>query len=240
MVNSKKITYQEFHAGAHVSKLNWLRAAVLGANDGVVSMAGLVLGVAGATNSTSVILTAGIAGIVAAAISMAVGEYVSVSSSRDMEKALLDKETFELKHYPKEELEELAQMYEKKGLSRKTAKQVAEELSAKDPLRAHYDIELRIDPENLINPWHAAVASAIAFVAGGIVPLAAIILPAQDFRVQITFLSVVAALVITGTFSALVGGASIPRAVARVVTGGILAMGVTYVIGRAFGLSGLI
>src|SRR3989344_4322908 len=111
----------KYHIQSHESKLNWLRAAVLGANDGIVSIAGLVVGVAGATNSGVIILTAGVAGIIAGAISMAAGEYVSVSSSRDTEKALLELERFELKNFPEEELKELAKIYEKKGLSKKTA-----------------------------------------------------------------------------------------------------------------------
>ena len=240
MESSKQITYQEFHAGGHISKLNWLRAAVLGANDGIVSIAGLVLGVAGATNSQIIILTAGIAGIIAGAISMAAGEYVSVSSSKDTEKALLDKERFELEHFPKQELKELAQIYNQKGLSKKTAMIVAKELTAKDPIAAHFDAELRIDPENLTNPWHAAFASAVAFLMGALIPLLAIIIPSASYRVSFTFISVVIALVITGTLSAKAGGASVKRAVIRVVAGGILAMAVTYEIGKLFNLSGTI
>lgn len=236
---SSVATYKEFHVSRHESKLNWLRATVLGANDGIISTAGLVLGVAAATNSLLVIVTAGIAGIIAGAISMAAGEYVSVSSSRDMEKALLDKERFELKNFPKRELEELAEIYEHKGLSRQTAKKVAIELTKHDPLKAHFDAELRIDPENLTNPWHAAAASAISFTIGGVLPILAISIPPEAFRIQITFISVVVALVITGTFSAKAGEANIARAIFRVVLGGILAMGITYGIGRMFGVSGI-
>lgn len=230
--------YEEFHVQRHESKLNWLRAAVLGANDGIVSIAGLVVGVAGATNSFAVILTAGIAGITAGAISMAAGEYVSVSSSRDMEKSLLEKERFELENFPKRELEELARIYEHKGLTKTTAKKVALELTAKDPLKAHFDAELRIDPENLTSPWHAALASAVSFTGGGLIPLLAISFP-SDFRVQITFVAVILALIIIGTLSARAGGANVLRAVLRVVAGGILAMAVTYEIGKFFGVSGL-
>lgn len=226
-----------FHIQSHESKLNWLRAAVLGANDGIVSIAGLVVGVAGATNSSLVILTAGVAGIIAGAISMAAGEYVSVSSSRDTERALLAKERFELEHYPKEELEELAKIYQHKGLSEKTAKIVAQELTAKDPIAAHFDAELKIDPENLTNPWHAALASAVSFFFGSMIPLFAIALPAENIRVPVAFIAVILALILTGAFSAKIGGASIPRAVVRVVAGGILAMAVTYAIGRIFGIS---
>lgn len=229
--------FKEPHIQRHEPKLNWLRAAVLGGNDGIVSIAGLVVGVAGANSSPFVILTAGVAGIVAGAISMAAGEYVSVSSSRDMEKALLDKERFELKNFPKEELEELTGIYRKKGLTRKTAELVAKELTAKDPIAAHFDAELRIDPENLTNPWHAAFASASSFTLGGLIPLLAINFPDSSLRIIVTFLLVIVALVITGTFSARVGGADPKRAVLRIVLGGIIAMAVTYVIGRLVGVA---
>src|SRR6185437_166686 len=147
--STKNAHHHEPHKTKTTAKLNWLRASVLGANDGIVSVAGIVVGVAGATNNPNIILTAGIAGIVAGSISMAAGEYVSVSSSRDIEKAMLKKEKYELEHYPEEELEELAQIYERKGLSKKTARTVAEELTAKDPYAAHIDAELNIDPEDL-------------------------------------------------------------------------------------------
>ena len=227
-------THPEQHSAGHESKLNWLRAGVLGANDGIVSTAGLVVGVAGATQSISVIITAGMAGIIAGAISMAAGEYVSVSSSRDTEKALLDKERFELKNYPKEELEELAQIYQQKGLSKKTAITVAKELTAHNAEAAHFDAELGIDPHNLTNPWHAAIASALSFLAGAIIPLVVIILPPLHFRIPVTFISVLIALAITGTLSAKIGGANSIKASIRVVAGGALAMAVTYGIGSIF------
>lgn len=234
----KKLPFEP-HVLNQTAKLNWLRAGVLGANDGIVSIAGLVLGVAGATTSSTVILTAGIAGIVAGAISMAAGEYVSVSSSRDTEKALLDKERYELKNYPEKELEELAGIYEEKGLSRKTAEQVAKELSDKDPIAAHFDAELHIDPDNLTNPWHAATASAIAFLLGAVIPLIAITLPPQELRVPIAFISVIIALAITGAVSAKVGQANAPKAMLRVISGGALAMIVTYSIGKYFKINGI-
>jgi len=229
----------EPHAKSTVSKLNWLRASVLGANDGIVSIAGLVLGVAGATSSPQVIITAGVAGIIAGAISMAAGEYVSVSSSRDTEKALLKREREELKKFPEAELEELIYLYERKGLSRKTATVVAKELTKKDAFAAHVDIELGIDPDNLTNPWHAAIASAFSFLAGALIPLVAIILPPQDLRVPVAFISVVIALAATGVISAKIGGASSLRATARVVVGGVFAMIVTYTIGRLFNVVGI-
>lgn len=229
---------KEPHSQSTVSKLNWLRAAVLGANDGIVSIAGLVLGVAGATSSPEVIITAGVAGIVAGAISMAAGEYVSVSSSRDTEHALLQKERDELKNFPDAELLELVIIYEKKGLSRQTATKVAEELTKKDAFAAHVDAELGIDPNNLTNPWHAAFASACAFLAGAMIPLVAIILPPENIRIPVAFGSVILALAATGVISAKVGGASPMRATIRVVLGGALAMVVTYTIGRIFHVSG--
>jgi vacuolar iron transporter family protein len=236
---SNKSSHPEPHGVSHVSKLNWLRAAVLGANDGIVSIAGLVLGVAGATSSIGVILAAGTAGIIAGAISMAAGEYVSVSSSRDTEKALLEKERRELKEYPKEELEELACIYEQKGLSKKTARIVADELTAKDPIAAHFDAELGIDPNDLTNPWHAASASAASFFVGAIIPLVAILLPPASLKIPVAFVSVILALIVTGVLSATVGGANPVRATVRVVLGGAIAMIVTYAIGTFFKVSGI-
>jgi len=221
------------------TKLNWLRAGVLGANDGIVSVAGVIVGVAGATNSLTVILAAGIASIIAGAISMAAGEYVSVSSSRDTEKALLEYEKQELRDYPEEELEELAQIYENKGLSKKTAHQVAKELTEHDAMAAHFDAELGIDPNNLTSPWHAAFASALSFFVGSLIPLIILLLSPQTLRVPITFIAVIFALAITGITSAKIGGANIPKAVIRVVIGGALAMIVTYIIGRLFGMTGI-
>ena len=236
---TKNSHHHEPHNTKTVSKLNWLRASVLGANDGIVSIAGLVVGVAGATSNQQVIFTAGLAGVIAGAISMAAGEYVSVSSSRDTEKAMLKKEKYELENYPEEELEELAHIYENKGLSKKTAHIVAEELTAKDPYAAHIDAELNIDPNDLTNPWHAAFASAASFLAGAIIPILAVTLPPVPLRVPLTFFSVLIALAITGTISARVGNANVLRATARVVIGGALAMAVTYGVGHLFGVSGI-
>ena len=225
----------EPRGGGTSRRLNWLRAGVLGANDGTVSTAGLVVGVAGATVATGPVLTAGVAGVVAGAVSMALGEYVSVSSQRDTERALLAKERTELARFPERELDELAAMYTAKGLTLGTARLVAEELTAKDAFAAHADIELRIDPESLTNPWHAAGASAIAFTVGSLLPLIAILLPPPGARVGVTFVVVVLALAATGAVSARLGSASVGRAVARVVTGGALAMAVTFAIGQFVG-----
>jgi len=221
------------------SRINWLRAAVLGANDGIVSVSSVIVGVAGASDSRSFILTAGIAALVAGALSMAVGEYVSVSAQRDTEKALLRKERIELETVPEQELEELVVIYQKKGLSRSTAEVVAKELTARDAFAAHVDAELGIDPNNLTNPLHAAYASGAAFFCGAIIPIVAIIVSSTSMHVIATFISVIVALIITGSLSAYAGGASKRVAVIRVVLGGVLAMAVTFGIGKLFGISGI-
>jgi VIT1/CCC1 family predicted Fe2+/Mn2+ transporter len=219
-------------------RLNWLRAAVLGANDGVVSIAGLVVGVAGASASRSVVLTAGLAGLFAGALAMAVGEYVSVSSQRDSERALLTLERRQLAESPQAELAELASLYRAKGLSPALALQVAAELTAHDAFAAHAEAELGIDPQSLTNPWHAAMASFFAFTGGALFPLLAILSPAP-IRVAVTALVVLACLVVTGATGARLGHAPTGRAVGRNVLGGALAMAVTYGIGTALGTTGL-
>jgi VIT1/CCC1 family predicted Fe2+/Mn2+ transporter len=239
MTKEQVFIHPEPQTSNHSSRLNWLRAGVLGANDGIVSISGLVVGMAGATNSFRVILAAGLAGIIAGAISMAAGEYVSVSSQRDSEKALLAKERRELRENPKEELEELTVLYEQQGLSRKTAEQVAKELTEHDAFAAHAAVELRIDPDELTNPWHAAFASAISFLVGALIPLVAIVLPPALIRVPVTFVAVLLTLAITGLISARIGGAPAKEATIRVVLGGLLAMVVTYGIGRLFGMAGV-
>lgn len=225
----------EPHVGAINTKLNWLRAGVLGANDGIVSVAGIVIGVAAATVERTPILTAGIAGLVAGALSMALGEYVSVSTQRDTEQALLDKERRELIEEPEAELRELTGIYRSKGLSPETARAVAEELTAHDAFAAHVDVELGIDPDELTNPWHAAISSAIAFTVGAMLPLLAILLPPPSSRIPITFAAVLLALGITGWMSARLGGSDPKLATRRVVIGGAIAMAITYAIGRLVG-----
>ncbi len=225
--------------GSSNQKLNWLRAAVLGANDGIVSIAGLVVGVAGATDSKGVILTAGMAGVVAGALSMAAGEYVSVSSQRDSERALLEKESSSLDANPDAELEELTTIYQSKGLSRKTAVTVAAELTSHDAFRAHAEAKHGLNPDDLTNPWHAAIASACAFVAGASIPMTIILIPPVHLRVPVTFAAVILALAITGAASAHAGGARKRRAIIRVIIGGALAMAITYAIGKFSGVSGI-
>jgi VIT1/CCC1 family predicted Fe2+/Mn2+ transporter len=227
----------EPHEQNHAARLNWLRAGVLGANDGIVSTAGLVIGVAAATTSRTAILTAGLAGLAAGAMSMAAGEYVSVSTQRDTEQALLAKERRELEEMPEQELAELAALYEQRGLSPALAQQVAVELTEHDALAAHAEVELGIDPEALTNPWHAAWASMLAFTVGALLPLLAILLPPAGGRIPLTAAAVVVALAVTGWVSARLGGAPMRPAVLRNVGGGVLAMAVTYGIGSLVGLS---
>ena len=218
-------------------KLNWIRAAVLGANDGIVSVAGLVVGIAGATTNKHTIIMAGIAGLVAGALSMAAGEYVSVSSQRDTEKALIEQEKALLEENPEKELKELADIYHNKGLSKKTAKQVAVELTAHDPIKAHLDAEMNISEDDLTNPTHAAIASALSFTIGALVPVISIILPPVNLRVPIAFASVIVALVITGYVSATLGQSRRRKATIRVIIGGVFAMIITYYVGRLFGVN---
>jgi VIT1/CCC1 family predicted Fe2+/Mn2+ transporter len=228
----------EPHRGGTATRLNWLRAGVLGANDGIVSTAGLVVGVAAATSARTPIVTAGIAGLAAGAVAMALGEYVSVSSQRDTERALLAKERVELTQSPEHELAELAGLFQAKGLTSATARQVARELTAHDAFASHAEAELGIDPDTLTNPWHAAAASAASFTLGALLPVLAILLPAA-IRIPVTFVVVLLALAATGTVSAQLGGAPRNRAITRVVVGGALAMIVTFGIGQLFGAVGL-
>ena len=222
-----------------VARLNWLRAGVLGAMDGIVSTAGLVIGVAGATSARGPILTAGVAGLVAGAVSMALGEYVSVSSSRDSERALLDQELAEIAADPGGECAELAAIYRAKGLSADTAWLVANELTGKDAFAAHADAELGIDPLALVDPGHAAAASAVAFALGALLPLFAILgLPAA-WRVPGTFVVVLIALAGAGAVAAAIGGARRTPAVLRIVLGGAAGMAFTFLVGRVLGATAL-
>jgi VIT1/CCC1 family predicted Fe2+/Mn2+ transporter len=222
------------------ARLNWLRAGVLGANDGIVSVAALVVGVAGATTEFGALLAAGLAAVIGGAISMALGEYVSVSSSKDSQQALIAKETRELREQPEEELAELAALYQAKGVSRETAAQVARELTAHDALAAHLDAELNIREEDVASPWHAAFASAISFVAGAVLPMLAILLPPDPLRVPITFAATLLALAGTGALGAYLGEARLGPATIRVVVGGALALAATYLIGSWLGVSGVL
>lgn len=217
-------------------RLNVLRAGVLGANDGIVSTAGLVLGVAATTTDGKRILVAGLAGLVAGALSMAAGEYVSVSTQRDTEKAALALERRELRDDPEGELTELAGIYEAKGLTPELAREVATQLHAGDrTLEAHAEAELGITIGQLASPWNAAITSMISFAIGSALPLIAVLVTSPPWRPWVTFLAMLVALVVTGSLSARFGHSDRRTAVLRVVVGGAIAMAVTYGIGRLVG-----
>lgn len=208
---------------------------MLGANDGIVSTAGIVVGVAAATVARGPIMTAGIAGLAAGAVSMALGEYVSVSAQRDTEEALLRQEREELSADPGAELDELTALYEAKGLSAATARAVAEELTDHDPVAAHAEVELGFDPSELTSPWQAASSSALSFSVGASLPLIAILAAPIALRIPATVAAVLLALVVTGAVSARLGGAPKNLAVLRNFIGGGLALAITYVIGHLVG-----
>lgn len=225
---------------SHAGRLNWLRAGVLGANDGIVSVAALVVGVAGATHSTAAIAAAGTAGLVGGAISMALGEYVSVSSQSDSQRTLIAREKSELLTDPVGELEELARLYENQGLAPATARQVAVEFTAIDPVRAHLLAEHNIAEDDVVSAWHAAWVSAMAFTLGALLPFLAILLLPETVRVPVTFAAVLIALAALGATGAHLGGSPKPRAIARVVLGGAAALFVTFAIGSLLGTSGVV
>lgn len=238
-IEKERLIANEPHGAKQGQKLNWLRAAVLGANDGIVSTASLVVGVAAASSSAKTIVTAGVAGLVAGALSMGVGEYVSVSTQLDTEKALIEKERHELATNPEFEFEELVSIYKAKGLSDQTARIAAHELADHDEFAAHLDAELGIDPNNLASPWHAAYASALAFFCGAIIPIIMVVFSPASVRIPVIFFGVLLALILTGSLSAYVGGSSKRKAIMRVVLGGAFAMAVTFGIGKLFGVAGI-
>jgi VIT1/CCC1 family predicted Fe2+/Mn2+ transporter len=231
---------EEPHRGSLSGRLNWLRAGVLGANDGIVSVAAMVVGVAGATSSVPALVAAGAAGVVGGAISMGLGEYVSVSSQSDSQKVLIAKERRELAEAPEAEFTELVGLYRAKGLSPETAQKVAEELTAQDALTAHLNAELNISEEDVVSAFHAAWVSAIAFTLGALLPLLAILLPPASIRVPVTFGAVLVALTVLGMTGARLGGSPLLRPTLRVVIGGLAALVVTFAIGSLLGTSGLV
>jgi VIT1/CCC1 family predicted Fe2+/Mn2+ transporter len=227
----------EAHEARLAQRLNNLRAAVLGANDGIVSEAGLVIGVAGATTARAALITAGLAGLAAGAVSMALGEYVSVSSQRDAERDQLALERRELAEDPAGELAELTALYRAKGLSAPTARLVAEELTAADALAAHAEAELHLDPNDLVDPIRAAVTSAVSFTLGAAIPLLAITLPAAHWRVRVAVTVVLLTLALAGYAGARIGGGRPARAVLRVVLGGGVGLAFTYLVGHLAGVA---
>lgn len=218
-------------------RTGWLRAAVLGSDDAIVSTASLMIGVAAATSSTGAILVAGVAGSVAGAMSMAVGEYVSVSSQRDAERADIEREKRELADQPQAELHELAMIYVKRGLSQELALKVAEQLSKRDRLGAHMRDELGIDQTSLARPMQAAWISAASFALFAMVPVGALLIAPSALHIPVIAALSLLSLAALGAISGHLGGAPLVRASLRVILGGALAMGVTAIIGRIIGVS---
>jgi VIT1/CCC1 family predicted Fe2+/Mn2+ transporter len=230
--NRKSLQHRETHRS---ERAGWLRAAVLGSDDAIVSTASLVIGVAASAASKEAILIAGVAGLVAGAMSMAVGEYVSVSSQRDAERADIEREKRELAGEPEAELNELATIYMKRGVEKELAIRVAEQLSAHDQLGAHLRDELGLEQASLARPMQAAWISAASFASFALVPLAALLVAPATFRVPAIAVVSLASLAVLGAFGGHLGGAPLGRAVLRVTLGGGLAMAVTAIIGRIFG-----
>lgn len=230
--------HHSIHDEVHLSNRNhWLRAAVLGANDGLISTASLLVGVAAASTSSQTLLLTGMAALTAGALSMAAGEYISVSSQADTEKADLDKELHELTHNPERELFELTKIYETRGLDHLLAHQVAVALTEHDALEAHARDEIGLTDLSQAKPIHASVASGLSFIAGAILPIIGILLlPAQTLVWSLSSLTIIG-LALLGVISARLGGAPVIPATARVVIWGVLAMVATSLIGGLFGVA---
>jgi len=221
----------------YIHRSNWLRAAVLGANDGIISISSLAIGVASAGTERDPILLATVAGLVAGTLSMAAGEYVSVSSQTDVETADIEREKQELEAMPEEEMQILAQIYEKRGLKKETALQVAKELTAADALGAHIRDELGLNEVSQAKPIQAALASGLAFSAGGILPLLVTFLAPVKGMEYFLYGFTIVSLIVLGTVSAKAGGSSVAKAIARIVIWGTLAMGISGLVGYLFGVN---
>ena len=219
------------------TRSGWLRAAILGANDGILSTASLVIGVAAASITREPIVLAGVAGLVAGALSMAAGEYVSVSSQADIEMGDLEREKKELKETPAEELQELALIYEARGLDEKLALQVAEQLTAHDALAAHARDELGINEITKAKPLQASLYSGAAFTTGGILPVVVALFAPLKSMEYIQYVFALLFLIILGIFAAKAGGSSVQKAVMRISFWGTIAMGITALIGYLFGVN---
>ena len=230
------VTIDNYLDSHYIHRSNWLRAAVLGANDGIISISSLAIGVAAASSSRDPILLATVAGLVAGALSMAAGEYVSVSSQTDIEHTDIEREKIELAKMPEQELQILAEIYERRGLKKETALQVAKELTESDALGAHVRDELGITEMSQANPIQAALASGAAFTAGGFLPLlVALLMPVQWMEFILYGVTIIA-LVVLGAVSAKAGGSGITKAVIRVVIWGSIAMGLSALVGYLFGV----
>lgn len=230
------ITIDNYLDSHYIHKSNWLRAAVLGANDGIISISSLAIGIATASLSREPIILATVAGLVAGALSMAAGEYVSVSSQTDVETADIEREARELKEMPQQELEILAQIFENRGLQKETAMLVAKELTEKDALAAHIREELGINEISQANPIQAAFASGASFTVGGILPLLVTLLAPVKNLEYFLYGFTILFLIILGTISAKTGGSSVRKAILRITIWGTLAMGLSAFVGYLFGV----
>jgi VIT1/CCC1 family predicted Fe2+/Mn2+ transporter len=230
------ITIDNYLDNHYIHRSNWLRAAVLGANDGIISISSLAIGVAAASSTREPIILATLAGLVAGALSMAAGEYVSVSSQTDTEKADIEREIKELKEMPEEELKILAQIYEKRGLKKETAMQVAIELTEKDALSAHIRDELGINEISQAKPIQAALASGASFTVGGVLPLLVILFaPLKGMEYWLYGFTIIF-LIVLGTTAAKTGGSSVTKAIVRITIWGTIAMGLSALVGYIFGI----
>jgi VIT1/CCC1 family predicted Fe2+/Mn2+ transporter len=230
------VTIDNYLDSHYIHRSNWLRAAVLGANDGIISISSLAIGVAAASAAREPIVLATVAGLVAGALSMAAGEYVSVSSQTDTEKADIEREIQELREMPDEELQILAQIYERRGLKKDTAMQVAIEFTEKDALGTHIRDELGINEITKANPIQAAGASGAAFTVGGILPLLVILFaPVKNMEYWMYGLTIVF-LMILGTIAAKTGGSDVKKAILRITVWGTIAMGLSALVGYLFGV----
>jgi VIT1/CCC1 family predicted Fe2+/Mn2+ transporter len=230
------VTIDNYLDSHYIHRSNWLRAAVLGANDGIISISSIAIGIAAASMTREPVIIATVAGLVAGALSMAAGEYVSVSSQTDTEKSDIAREAIELEQMPEEELQILAEIYEKRGLRKETAHQVALELTEKDALAAHVRDELGINEISQSNPIQAALASGASFCIGGILPLVTILLTPLDYMEHILYGTSIVFLIVLGVISARIGGSSIMKAILRITIWGSLAMGLTALVGYLFGV----
>jgi VIT1/CCC1 family predicted Fe2+/Mn2+ transporter len=235
-MKKKMITIDNYLDSHYINRSNWLRAAVLGANDGIISISSLAIGVAAASSTREPIILATVAGLVAGALSMAAGEYVSVSSQADTEKADIEREREELKEMPEEELKILAQIYEKRGLKKETAMQVAIEFTEKDALATHMREELGINEITKANPIQAALASGSAFTVGGILPVLVILFAPIKGMEYLLYGFTIIFLIILGTIAAKTGGSSIKKAILRIAIWGSIAMGLSAFVGYLFGI----
>jgi VIT1/CCC1 family predicted Fe2+/Mn2+ transporter len=230
------VTIDNYLDSHYIHRSNWLRAAVLGANDGIISVSSLAIGVAAASSTREPIILATMAGLVAGALSMAAGEYVSVSSQTDTEQADIEREKQELAEMPEEELQILAQIYERRGLKKETAMQVAIELTEKDALAAHIRDELGINEISQANPIQAALASGGAFTVGGILPLLVTLFAPVESMEYWLYGSTIVFLIVLGMVAAKTGGSSIKKAILRITIWGTIAMGLSALVGYVFGV----